>query len=112
MKTGLAAAVAVLMLLLIAPAGASAKRLLPWPSDQYTKRDKRTDTGLRLNLRTAHMPRNKDGKPIDPTDMNRADGFSPGTAILVKIPGLDTPAAFRRNKLPPLTNLRRGLAKN
>ena len=51
------------------------------------------------------MPRNKDGKAIDPTDMNRADGFSPGTAILVKVPGLDTPAAFRRNKLPPLTNL-------
>ncbi len=112
MKTGLAAAVAALMLLLIAPAGASAKRLLPWPSDQYTKRDKRTDTGLRLNLLRAHMPRNKDGKAIDPTDMNRADGFSPGTAILVKVPGLDTPAAFRRNKLPPLTNLRRGLAKN
>ena len=118
MKTGLAAAVAALMLLLIAPAGASAKRMLPWPSDQYTKLDKRpdtgirTDTGIRLNLRKSDMPRNKDGKPIDPTDMNRADGFSPGSAILVKVPGLDTPAAFRRSKLPPLTNLRRGLARN
>jgi hypothetical protein len=57
------------------------------------------------------MPRNKDGKPIDPTDMNRADGFSPGSAMLVKVPGLDTPAAVRRSKLPPLTNLSRGLAK-
>jgi hypothetical protein len=111
MKRGLAAALAALMVLLIVPAGASAKRLLPWPSDQYTKLDKRTDTGLRLNLRRAEMPRNKDGKPIDPTDMNRADGFSPGSAILVKVPGLDTPAAFRRNKLPPLTNLRRGLGR-
>ena len=86
--------------------------MLPWPNDQFTKRDKRTDTGLRLNLRKADMPRNKDGKPIDPTDMNRADGFSPGSAILVKVPGLDTPAAVRRSKLPPLTNLRRGLAKS
>jgi hypothetical protein len=111
MKRGLAAASAALTLLLIAPAGASAKGMLPWPSDQYTKRDKRTDTGLRLNLRRADMPRNKDGKPIDPTDMNRADGFSPGSAILMKVPGLDTPAAVRRSKLPPLTNLRRGLAK-
>ena len=111
MKRGLAAAAAALTLLLLIPAGASAKRMLPWPSDAYTKRDKRTDTGLRLNLKRADMPRNKDGKPIDPTDMNRADGFSPGSAILVKVPGLDTPAAFRRSKLPPLTNLRRGLGK-
>ena len=37
------------------------------------------------------MPRNKDSKPIDPTDMNRADSFSPGSSILVKVPGLDTP---------------------
>src|SRR5215210_5671807 len=111
MKTGLATAAAALTMLLIAPAGASAKGMLPWPSDQHTKRDKRTDTGLRLNLRKADMPRNKDGTPIDPADMNRADGFSPGSAILVKVPGLDTPAAARRSKLPPLTNLRRGLAK-
>ena len=111
MKRGLATASAALTLLLIVPAGASAARMLPWPNDQFTKLDKRTDTGLRLNLRKADMPRNKDGKPIDPTDMNRADGFSPGSAILVKVPGLDTPAAVRRSKLPPLTNLRRGLAK-
>ena len=57
------------------------------------------------------MPRNKDGKPIDPTDMNRADGFSPGSAMITKVPGLDTPAAFERSKLPPLTDLKRGLAK-
>ena len=111
MKRGLATASAALTLLLIVPAGASAARMLPWPNDQFTKRDKRTDTGLRLNLRKADMPRNKNGKPIDPTDMNRGDGFSPGSAILVKVPGLDTPAAVRRSKLPPLTNLRRGLAK-
>ena len=111
MAKGLAAALAALTLLMLIPAGASAARMLPWPSDVYTKRVKGTDTGLRLNLRKADMPRNKDGTPIDPADMNRADGFSPGSAILVKVPGLDTPAAARRSKLPPLTNLRRGLAK-
>ena len=31
--------------------------------------------------------------------------------MLVKVPGLDTPAAVRRSKLPPLTDLSRGLAK-
>ena len=111
MTRGLAAAAAALTLLLLIPAGASAKRMLPWPSDVYTKRDERTDTGLRLNLKRADMPRNKNGTPIDPRDMNRADGFSPGTTILVRIPRLNTQAAFRRSKLPPLTNLRRGLAK-
>src|SRR5918998_3556363 len=109
MAKGLAAAAAALTLLLIIPAGASAKRMLPWPSDAYTKRDKRTDTGVRLNLRKADMPRNKSGKPINPADMNRGDGFSPGSALLIKVPGLDTAAAVRQSKLPPLTNLRRGL---
>lgn len=130
MKPGLATAAAALTLLLLIPAGASAKRIagvdvrpgcdfidpavcqFPWPNNLFTKRDTSTDTGLRLQLRRSAMPRNKDGKPIDPTDMNRADGFSPGSAMLTKVPGLDTPAAVRRSKLPPLTNLRRGLAKS
>src|SRR5512132_1457137 len=84
---------------------------LPWPNDYFTKRDRRTDTGLRLALRRTAMPRNKSATPIDPTDMNRADGFSPGSAMLVKVPGLDTPRAVRKSKLPPLTDLSRGLAR-
>jgi hypothetical protein len=129
MKRGLAAAAAALTLLLVIPAGASAKRMagvevkpgcdftdpavcqFPWPNNLFTKRDKRTDTGLRLRLTKSAMPRNKKGKPIDPRDMNRADGFSPGSAMLTKVRGLDTAAAAKRSKLPPLTNLRRGLAK-
>jgi len=129
MAKGLAAALAAITGLLLIPAGAPAKRVagvdvrpgcdfigaavcqFPWPNDYFTRRDSSTDTGLRLALRKSAMPRNKDGKPIDPTDMNRADGFSPGSAMLVKVPGLDRPAAVRRSKLPPLANLRRGLAK-
>ena len=57
------------------------------------------------------MPRNKDGKPIDPRDINRADGFSPGSMLVTKVPGLDTPAAARRSKLPPIGDLSRSLAK-
>src|SRR4030095_9839201 len=86
-------------------------RMLPCPVYALTKRAKRTDTNLRLNLKRSAMPRNKDGTPIDPTDMNRADGFSPGSAMLVKVPGLGGPTAFRTRKLPPPTTLRRGLAK-
>ena len=56
------------------------------------------------------MIRNKDGVPIDPTDINRADGFSPGSALLTKVPGLDTPTPPRRASCPPLTDLSRGVA--
>src|SRR6188508_1935699 len=129
MAKGLAAALAALSALMLIPAGASAKQFagvhittgcdfvgsglcqLPWPNDYFTKKDRRADTGRRLALVRSAMPRNKNGKPIDPKDMNRADGFSPGSALLVKVPGLETPVAVRKSKLPPLTNLKKGLAK-
>jgi hypothetical protein len=111
MGRGLAAA--ALLAALITPTAAQARpSLLPWPNDALTKRDKTTDTGRRLNLPKAGMPRNKDGKPIDPTDMNRADGFSPGSMIIVKVPGLETPAALTASKLPSLANLSASLRKS
>ena len=129
MAKGIAAAIAALTALMLIPAEAPAKTVagvnvrpgcdfigaavcqFPWPNDYFTRRDRRTDTGRRLALRRSAMPRNKDGTPIDPTDMNRADGFSPGSAMLVKVPGLGGPRAFRNSKLPPLTDLSRGLAR-
>jgi hypothetical protein len=97
---------------MLIPASAQAQpSLLPWPNDSLTKRDRSTDTGHRLNLPVAAMPRNKDGVPIDPTDMNRADGFSPGSMIIVKVPGLDNAAALQRTRVPSLSNLARSLAR-
>src|SRR5262245_9533849 len=52
--------------------------LQPWPNDYFTVADATTDTGRRLNLNAASMPANQNGIHIDPTDANRADGFSPG----------------------------------
>jgi hypothetical protein len=106
------AAVALLAALTI-PTGAQAKQpsMLPWPNDTLTKRDRSTDTGRRLDLPRSLMPRNKDGVPIDPTDMNRADGFSPGSMIIVRIPGLDNADALSRSHLPSLRNLAASLAK-
>jgi hypothetical protein len=86
------AAVAMLLAALIVPCNAAAQGgkpssrcdftdpavcLYPWPSDYFTKADRGTPTGRRLNLKRASMPRNEEGRPIDPRDMNRADGFSP-----------------------------------
>src|SRR6266702_8944145 len=68
--------------------------LQPWPNDYFTVKDKTTDTGLCVNLDLASMPRNAAGKPIDPTDWNRNDGFSPGQEIVTHVPGLDNTTAF------------------
>ena len=63
--------------------------MLPFPNDLYTV-PADTPTGRRVDLSLLAMPRNIVGKPIDPTDQNRADGFSPGSLIITKIAGLDT----------------------
>jgi hypothetical protein len=67
--------------------------LLPFPSDWFTVADDSTDTGRRVALDPASMPANVDGTGIDPSEQNRNDGFSPGTPILVEVPGLDAEAS-------------------
>ena len=67
--------------------------LLPWPNDAYTVADPTTATGRRLAIPSWVTPRNAQDVPIDVTDQNRADGFSPGSAILVDLPGLDPVAS-------------------
>jgi hypothetical protein len=64
--------------------------MLPFPNDLYTKADPSTKTGRRIDFNLLAMPQNVARKPIDPTDWNRADGFSPGSEIVTKITGLDT----------------------
>ncbi|HYP48616.1 MAG TPA: hypothetical protein VEQ61_08275 [Thermoleophilaceae bacterium] len=88
-----------------------ARCLFPWPNDYFTRRDPGSDTGRRLALPLESMPANASGKHIDPSDWNRSDGFSPGSTIVVKVPGLDTPAAFERSGLVPVTDMRRAYAR-
>ncbi|WP_154662651.1 hypothetical protein [Solimonas flava] len=75
--------------------------LYPWPNDYYTVADDRTDTGRRVALTTLSMPKNVLGKPIDPAEWNRNDGFSPGQLILARVPGLD----LARTGAVPITDL-------
>jgi len=78
--------------------------LQPWPNNYFTRRAS-SPTGLRLNLNPLSMPANVDGERIDPTDYNRADGFSPGQLIVVRVPGLDNAQALKRTNPVPLTDL-------
>jgi hypothetical protein len=63
--------------------------LLPFPNDYFTKADPATATGRRIDFLPVEMPRSLAGKPIDPTEWNRNDGFSPGSMVLTFVPGLD-----------------------
>ena len=68
--------------------------LLPFPNDLFTVTDPTTDTGRRVNLSIAATPRNRAGLPVDPTEWNRNDGFSPGSMVLAQVPGLDLHATW------------------
>ena len=81
--------------------------LYPFPNDHFTRADASTPTGRRLALNPQSVPKNRLGSPIDPTDQNRADGVSPGNLIATRVPGLDTPQAFRRTGAVPITDMAR-----
>ncbi|MTV25095.1 S-layer homology domain-containing protein [Nitriliruptoraceae bacterium ZYF776] len=82
--------------------------LLPFPSDRFTVAAD-TPTGRQVALPAEGMPVSE-GLPIpisedvtlpaigetaiDPTEWNRNDGFSPGTPILVHVPGVDLQETF------------------
>jgi hypothetical protein len=86
--------------------------LFPWPSDHYTVPDSGTPTGLRVNLSDASTPANKNGVHINPEDINRSDGFSPGESIVTRVPGLDNPTAFQKTGAVPLTDMDRAFDPN
>lgn len=65
-----------------------------WPSDFWTKADGKAKTGRRLDLPLGKMPKNADGKPVDPKEMNRRDGFSPASPIVVLLPRPLDPKQF------------------
>ena len=82
--------------------------LLPWPNDRFTVADPSTPTGLRLALPADGTPTNADGVPIEVTDQNRADGFSPASTILTFVPGVDLEASG----VAPSTDIGASLAED
>jgi hypothetical protein len=79
--------------------------LVPFPNDHFTAADSTTDTKRRVNLNVLSMPRNAAGKPIDPAEQNRNDGWSPGGPLVTKVQGLDTQQAFNRSKIVPVDDM-------
>jgi hypothetical protein len=85
--------------------------LLPFPDNRLTVTDKASRTGLRVALPASAMPVNTSGTRVSPGPYDGNDGFSPGSAIVVHIPGLDNAAALKRTGAVPLTDISRSLAK-
>jgi hypothetical protein len=81
--------------------------MLPFPDNLHTVADESSATGRRVAFDNAAMPRNSAGTPLEASDYNRNDGFSPGQTILVKVPGLDTPEALARTNPVSLSDLGR-----
>lgn len=67
--------------------------MAPFPSDYYTVVDHAMPSGRHVVIPLAAMPANKTGVPITPAPYGRNDGFSPGSSILVHVPGIDLPAS-------------------
>src|SRR5262249_28102166 len=86
---------------------AGADCLLPFPNDWSTTAA-RTPTGRRLALTSEMTPRNAAGKSIDPAAWNLSDGFSPGSMLLVQVPGLDLAATGAA----PITDIGRSLRRD
>jgi hypothetical protein len=74
----------------------STRCLLPFPDDRLAREDFSTPTGLRVHLPAVAMPVNRSGERIAPGEYDRADGFAPGSTLIVHVPGLDDAAAFAR----------------
>jgi len=82
--------------------------LLPFPSDRFTVESPDTATGRLVAFPEEGMPSNEDGVVADPTEWNRNDGFSPGTALLAVAPGVDLEASG----LPGITDVPDSLAED
>ncbi len=82
--------------------------LLPFPDDFLTVHDPSTPTGRRVDFPTADMGQNNGGVRIDPTAWNLQDGFSPGSPIVVHVPGID----LARSGVALITNIGASLKTN
>jgi hypothetical protein len=88
--------------------------MLPFPDDYYTTAatEPSSPTGRRIAFNTAATPTNVEGKHIEAAPYNAADGFSPGSVILAKVPGIETTADVSATGAVPVNKLREYKKKN
>lgn len=84
--------------------------LLPYPNDLYTAPDSSTATGRRLNLPSTLMPVSSRGIRINSVPYNLNDGFSGNSAIITRVPGLDSTAALAATGAATVRNIGKSMA--
>ncbi len=77
----------------------------PFPDDYYTAPDATSATGRRINFQTEAMPANAHNVHIEAAPYNASDGFSPGSVIVLKIPGIETTADVSATGAVPINHL-------
>ncbi len=116
-------ACAVLVGALAGPASASAAPaadcqpfaepcLLPFPNNLFTRPDPSSATGLRVDLPQNAMPTNTVNQQVSVAPYDRNDGFSPGSSIVARVPGLDNQQAFDQTDPVRLTDMSRAYASD
>jgi hypothetical protein len=90
---------------------AAAPCLFPFPDDRLTVPDRKAVTGLRVQLPQAAMPSNTGGVQMKVSPYDAADGFSPGSTIVLRVPGLDNAAAMSKTGAVGLQNMGATFAK-
>ncbi len=81
--------------------------MLPFPDDYYTVADPTSPTGRRVNFKSAGMPANVHGEHIEAGPYNASDGFSPGSVVMVRIPGINSIADVKAMHAVPISRLGR-----
>lgn len=74
--------------------------MLPWPAMTYTRVDPASPTGIHLDVPREAMPKNVDGITIEPTFLNRWDGFSAVSPLLAMFPTGVSPTGLPTFKDP------------
>jgi hypothetical protein len=82
--------------------------MYPFPNDWFTIVDPTKDTGKRVNFTNLGTPRNASNIPIESSDYNRNDGFSPGVTILTHVPNVD----MAMTGAVPITDIERSFDTN
>ena len=85
----------------------SSECMLPFPDDYYTKVDPASATGRRIDFRELATPTNVASQHIEVAPYNTGDGFSPGSVVALKIPGIETTADVEAMRTVPINHLSR-----
>jgi hypothetical protein len=75
--------------------------MLPLPNDYFTELDFNSKTRRRVHFTPEGLPKNLAGTPLDSVELNRNDGFSPGSALLMWMPTVD----LALSGAPPITDI-------